>query len=101
MRDFSTMSDKDIYAFLEGEGFPRRSVERLIDDFMAGGQALADAIKTQGAEWRDNFMREWAGCFRHARFTNTISPAINELVFRRHPGLRKLKRDRRGPDLFS
>jgi hypothetical protein len=43
-------------------------------------------------------MREHAGCAFGAVFTNSISPYINELVFRKYPQFQKYKN---GADLFG
>src|SRR5262245_36127414 len=105
MKNWSRMPTDRIYRELASpsdgsHGYDRRFVEHLVDAYAAAGNFLAHAIKSEGAEWSDNFMREWARCFRHIKSSNTASPGINELVFRKYPHLRKCKLNQ-GPDLFD
>ena len=64
----------ELYRHAETEGFSRRRVDRLVEQFEIAAKFLAHKIDTEGWMWRDNFMRKYAGCSLHASFTNTVSP---------------------------
>ena len=84
------MSTPDIYLHLSGAGFDKARADRLVDLFYRAAVFLVNIIENHGWKWRANYMREHAGCASGAQFTNTVSPYINELVFRKYPDLRRL-----------
>jgi len=72
-------------------GFDKRRVDRLVDHFEIAVKFLVHKIDTEGWMWRDNYLREHVGCAFRTGFTNTVSPIILELLFRRYPQWRKYR----------
>ncbi len=104
MNDFSAMTTVQIYQDLRMKhGYGARRVDRLVEAFHQAGLFLLDKIESSGWKWRNNYMREHAGCAFGAEFTNTCSPQINELVFRKLPELRRHadNDEHRSPSLFQ
>jgi hypothetical protein len=83
------MTTAGIYRHLESRlGCSASRADHLAKLFYQAAMFLIHKIKYENWRWRNNYLREHAGCALGAVFTNTLSPYINELMFRQHPGLR-------------
>jgi hypothetical protein len=99
--DPRTMSVADIYRHLRTLQCDERRADNLVRLFHRAALFLVAKIENEGWKWRSNYLREHAGCALGAKFTNTISPYINELLFRQHPHLRTYDENPdNNPDLF-
>ena len=99
----ATMTTKQIYSHLATLRYPPSRADRLVELFAKAAGYLVDKIENEKWMWRDNYMREHAGCSFGAEFSNSISPYINELVFRKYPKFQKYKNgddSDDGDDLF-
>lgn len=92
MNDPRTMSIAEIYRHLHAAcQCSARRADQLAELFHRSAKYLIDKIEREHWRWRDNYLREHAGCAFGAQFTNTMSPYINELVFRRYPDVAKYR----------
>jgi hypothetical protein len=89
MNNAREMSTADIYRHLRTHKFDSRRTDHLVDDFDRAAKFLRHKIEHDGWKWRSNYLREHAGCAFGAQFTNTVSPYILELLFRKVPMWRK------------
>jgi hypothetical protein len=93
MTKIAQMTDLAIHRFLMTERCDMRRAEHLVEHFRKAAVFLVSKIETDGWHWRSNYLREHAGCAFGAQFTNTLSPYINELLFRQYPVYRKYAAD--------
>lgn len=89
MNNVRTMKTTDIYRHLRTLQCDSRRADRLVALFHRSAIFLVDKVQREGWKWRTNYLREHAGCAFGATFTNTLSPYINELLFRQYPDLRR------------
>jgi hypothetical protein len=84
------MKTDAIYRHLKYLKFSQSRADRLVGLFHQAALYLVERIEKAGwPKWRNNYLREHVGCAFGEEFTNTSSPYIVELMFRKHPGLRK------------
>jgi hypothetical protein len=89
MKNPRKMPTADIYRHLELRlNCTASRADHLAKLFYQAAMFLIHKIKYENWQWRNNYLREYARCALRASFTNIISPYINELMFRQHPGLR-------------
>lgn len=102
-KKYTTWPTSQLYAELKANKCGPARADNLVELFAKSATVEVENIKTGiFKRWRDNYMREHAGCAFGAKFTNTISPMINELVFRKYPQFRKYENDDDdGDDLFD
>jgi len=92
MNDPARMTEQQLYRHIWSTGgLDQNRTDRLVERFAAAARFLVDQIEMDGWQWGDNFLREYVRCAFGAQFTNTISPYILELLFRRHPRFAKYK----------
>src|SRR5262252_6152295 len=92
----SDLTVEELYAAIwekSGNKYNRRFVDQLVEYFRQSAVYLVHRIETENWKWRDNYLREHAGCAYRAKFTNTVSPYVLEMFFRRNPQYQKYRND--------
>lgn len=106
MKNYRAMTDAQIYQDMlkESEGtVPAQRADYILKLFHESALFLVARIENDGwKKWRVNYLREHTGCALGEMATNTVSPHINELFFRRYPVFRNYESSQlKSPQLFD
>ena len=61
---------------------------KKVDAFYTATLFLLAKCKYEGWKWRQNFLREHAGCALHSGFSNTDSPRVYRGMLKKYPELK-------------